>query len=190
MKAIKSIPLWAFILVLLLLGNLGWMSWNWCQNARLRSAKGEFKLIDLHTNNVSGIGIVEMKTGRPLWIQWKDNHDGKPDEESFFFRGTNVFNLFLKEGQPPAYNVIFYGPGKSQVQWWDLRRGTFMTRGFYDTNGDFSKQEDWYANTWYSVDRTNGHNGIIVNGQWHQLAFDTNGMWTTEPEATVSTNQF
>jgi hypothetical protein len=88
--------------------------------------------------------------------------------------------LFLKEGRRPAYNVVFYGPGKSQVQWWDLGRGTFMTRGFYDTNGDFPKQEDWYDNTWYPVDRTNGNNGIIINGQWRQLAFDTNGMWTIE----------
>jgi hypothetical protein len=85
MKTIKGIPLWALILGLLLLGNLGWMSLNWFQNASLRSAKREFKLVDLHTNGVVGIGIVDVKMRQPLWIQWYDNRNEKPDEESFFF---------------------------------------------------------------------------------------------------------
>jgi hypothetical protein len=66
--------------------------------------------------------------------------------------------------------------------WWLNEGGasSFTERISYDTNGDRSSFEIWYDNAWVPVDRRNDHNGIIINGQWHQLAFDTNGLWTIE----------
>ena len=178
MKMILGIPAWAVILILLLLVNLGWISWNWHYNADIRVAAKQFKIEVLHTNNISGVGIVEAKTGKPLWIEWDYTTNG--EEFSYFFHGTNIFNLNLWKGKPLAYDVGFHGLGKSSVWWWDLGRGTFIQRNFFNTNGDFSKAEVWYNEAWHTVDRRNEHNGVIINGQWHQLAFDTNGMWTIE----------
>ncbi len=180
MKAFGSIPLWALIFGLLLLANLGWMSWNWRYNADLRSDSKQFKLAHFHNNDVTGLGIVEAKTGKPLWIEWDFDHGGKPDEVSYYFNGTNVFNLHLKEGRPPRYDVIFHGPGKSEVWWWDKGSGSFTERISYDTNGNRSGFEDWYAGAWYPVDRRNEKNGIVINGQWFHLLLDTNDMWTIE----------
>jgi len=169
---------------LLLVTDLSWRVWTWNANADLRATSKLFKVEILNTNNILGIGIADAKTGKPLWIQWNDSH-GKPDAISYFLHGINVLNLHLKGDKPPAYDVIFYGPGRSQTWWWDLGRGTFMTRTFYNTNGDFSTQEIWYDQTWHTVDRRNGCNGIVINGQWRGIGFDTNGMWTTE----INTNQ-
>ncbi len=53
-------------------------------------------------------------------------------------------------------------------------------RIFYDTNGDFSKHEIWYNQSWQTIDRRNETNGIVINGQWFCLKFDTNGAWTID----------
>lgn len=179
MKTSKGIPSWALILGLLLIANLGWMGWNWGQNADLRLAAKHFKVEALHTNDMSGIGIFEAKTEQPLWLEF--SQDGKPVIENYFFNGKDVFNIILSSDRPPRYSVYFRGPGRS-VTWWFNREGvsTFTDRISYDTNGVPSKQEVWYNQTWCPVDRRNEKNGIVINGQWHQLAFDTNGLWTIE----------
>ena len=184
MKIFKGVPLWALIFGLLLFANLGWISWIRCFNDDLRSGAKQFKLVHFHTNDVAGIGIVEKITGKPLWIEWDFNHDGKPDEESYFYQGTNVFNLHLSQGQRPKYDVIFYGAGKSQVWWWDKGNGSFTERISYDTNGNRSGFEVWYDKAWHSVVRQNKKNGVMLNGQWNELWVDTNGLWTME----LSTN--
>jgi|SRR5665213_3437322 len=180
MKVFKEIPLWAIIIGLLLLINLGWMSWNWHCNAGLRSADKQYKFGYFYTNGVACIGIEEAKTGKPLLIEWDFGDGEKPGEVSYFFHGTNVLDIYLKKDQPPRYRYIFHGPEKSEVWWMDRGSGSFTERIYYDTNGGFSKHEVWYNQTWYPVDRRNEHNGVIINGQWHQLAFDTNDMWTIE----------
>jgi len=180
MKVFKGIPLWALIFGLLLFANLGCMCWSWFYNASLRSAAKEFKFVNYYTNDVACIGIEEAKTGKPLLINWDFGDGEKPGEVSYFFHGTNVLNIYLKKGRPPQHRFIFHGPGKSEMWWMDRGNGSFTERIYYDTNGDFSKHEVWYNQTWYPVDRRNEHNGIIVDEQWHQLGFDMNGMWTIE----------
>lgn len=193
MKIIRAIPWWALILGLLLLADFFWyaFAWytRWHENTNLRAAAQEIKVVTFHTNDMSGVGIVEVKTDNPLWIEWH-NHDGNPDQISYFFHGTNVFNLHLKEGQPPRYDVVFHGPGKSEVWWWDNGSGSFTERISYDANGNRSGFEVWYDGAWHPVDRRNKMNGIVINSQWFHLKLDTNGIWTTEAATTVSTNQF
>jgi len=192
MKAIKGIPAWAIILILLLLINLGWMSWNLCQNTDHSATFKQFKVEVLHTNdispwpylsgdNVSAIGVVETKTGEPLWAKWNLDRDKSMDIESLFFHGKKVFDIYWADGHPLVYNVYFRGPGKS-VTWWQNRDGadTFTERTLYDTNGVLSRDEVWLNRAWHTVDKRDGTNGIIVDGRWHQLAFDTNGLWTVE----------
>jgi hypothetical protein len=182
MKAIKGIPIWALILILLLLANLGWMSWNLYQYAEygaIRAAYKHFKIEVLHTNDLSGTGLFEAKTEQPIWAEW--SRDGKLEMENYFFQGQDVFDVALSSNRPPRYGVFFRGPEKS-VTWWLDRGGigSFTERIFYDTNGDSSKHEIWYNQSWQTVDRRNKTNGIIINGQWFRLKFDTNGAWTID----------
>jgi hypothetical protein len=181
MKTFKKIPIWASAFILLLLANLVWMAWNLYQHADLRVVTKRFKVEVLQTNDASGVGIFERKTEQPLWTEWDFKGDSKTIQENYFSSGKDVFDITLSSNRPPRYTVFFPGPEKSGT-WWLDRGGaeSFTERIFYETNGVPSKQEVWYDNTWYPVDRTNEHNGIIVDGQWHQLAFDTNGMWTIE----------
>jgi hypothetical protein len=176
----KDIRLWMLAVGLLLLANLGWMICNWKRNGELRAGAEQFKFGKFRTNDVEGIGIEETKTGRPLWIEWDFDHRGKADVISYYFHGTNVLNLHLKEGQPPRYDVIFHGPGRSEVWWWDRGSGSFTERISYDTNGNRCGFEVWYDGAWRPVDRLNKKNGIVINGQWFHLKLNTNGAWTIE----------
>ena len=118
MKAIKGIPIWAITLIVLLLANLGWMLWNLCQNADHSAAVKQFKVEVLHTNdispwpylsgdNVSAVGIVEAKTGKPLWAKWNLDRGERMDIESLFFDGKKVFDIYWADGHPLVYNPIF-----------------------------------------------------------------------------------
>jgi hypothetical protein len=177
----KKIPIWAIILILLLLANLGRMWWNVSRYSGLRAAGKEFKIEVLHTNGVSGVGIFERKTEQPLWVEWDFNGDGKADQENYFFRGKDVFDVTFSSNRPPKFSVYFRGSGKSAT-WWidDGGNGAFTERIYYNTDGNFYRREVWYNEAWRTVDRRNEKNGIIINGQWHQLTFDTNDMWTIE----------
>ena len=181
MYATKRIRGWAIIIILLLLANLGWIWWNVSCNSGLCAAGKQFKIEMLHTNGVSGIGIFEGKTEQPLWIEWDFNSDGKAKQENYFFQGKDVFDVTLSSNHAPKYSVYFRGPGKSAT-WWidDWGNGSFTDRIYYDTNGNFYNREVWYKEAWNTVDRRNERNGIVINGQWHQLALDTNGLWTTK----------
>ncbi len=128
MKAIRKFPMCGKILVLLLLANLGWMSWNVYQNGHISTAGKRFKIEVLHTNDMSGTGIIEAKTGNPVWIEWDYTNNSR--DFSYFYHGTNIFNLSDFKGKPLLYSVGFHGPGKSSVWWWDIGRGTFIERNF------------------------------------------------------------
>lgn len=177
MKTVKKTPIWVIIVILLLLANLSWMSWNLYQHATHRAIMKQFRFEVLHTNDMSGIGLFEAKSNQAIWTRF--TVDGEPVIENYFFRGKDVFDVILSTNHSPKYSVYFHGPGKS-VTWWvdDFGSGSFTDRIFYGTNGNFYKREIWYDQGWHTVDRRNEKNGIVVNGQWHQLGFDTNRMWT------------
>lgn len=182
MKSAK-VTLFAVIILLAVVGlffllDISWHIWTGDTNTNFRIAGERFKVVPFHTNDVLGVGIVEAETGQPLLVEWDYTNNSK--DFSYFFHGTNIFNLSLFKGKPLTYSVGFHGPGKSSVWWWDLGRGTFIERNFFNTNGDFSKFEVWYNQTWHTAVTRNGKNGIIINGEWCQLALHTNAMWTIE----------
>jgi hypothetical protein len=180
MRIIKSPFLYAAILLLLALINFFWTVVNWYNSDPLRVTSRRFKFVHFRTNDVQGVGIEDTKINKPFWVQIE--RGGKPDYQAFYYQGRNVFNLRPTEGGLPKYDLYFYGPGKSAT-WWidDKGSGTFTERIFYDTNGDFYKREVWYDQAWRKIDRRNGQNGIVIDGQWHQVALGTNTMWTVEP---------
>ncbi|MDB6067585.1 MAG: putative transposase OrfB [Pedosphaera sp.] len=162
MKSSKRIPPWALILILLLLANMGWMWWNWSRHSELVAAIKRFKIEVLKTNEMSGVGIFERSTGKPLWAEWDFNGHGKPDQENYFFQGRNVFDVTLSSNHPPVFSVYFYGPGKSSTWWLNSKgAGTFTDRIFYDTNGDLSRREVWFDQAWFAIDRRSEKNGIL-----------------------------
>ena len=176
MKKINGILL--YIVTLLVLADLSWRVLDWSDDANGRTSGLHVNVIGIHTNDADGVEIVESKTGKPLWIEWQDKADKTPEEFSYFFQGTKVLNVYLRKSQPPLYRFIFHGPGKSE-QWWLNLGGepTFTGRVSYDTNGDLSDFDVWLNESWHAVERRNGHNGVIINGEWQQLSADTNGFF-------------
>jgi hypothetical protein len=182
-KVIKGIPIWAFILILLFLANLGWMLRNLYRHAEdvaILASYKNFKIEVLHTNDWSGVGLFEAKTEQPIWTEW--SIDGKPVMENYYFQGHSVFDIGLSSNRPPRYSVYYREPDKS-VTWWLDRggNGSFTERIFYNTNGNFYKQEIWYDQSWQKVDRRNETNGIVLNDQWFPLKRDANGAWMIDP---------
>lgn len=196
MRERKQTPLWALILTLLLLINLIWMTLNFYRNGMFHVAipAEQFKIETLHTNDVSpwpylvgspsAIGVVDKKSGCPVWIKWIFDNAEDADIEGYYFRGKHLFDVYSTNNHPLVYNVYFRGPGKS-VTWWRNSGGadTFTERAVYGTNGILSEDQVWYSNTWYVVEVKNGVKGLIINGRWHQLGFDTNGMWMVKTQS-------
>lgn len=183
---------------MLLLANLIWMSLNLYRNDGFRAtmATAQFKMEVLHTNTISAwpylegdpsaLGLIDKKTSEPVWAKWSLAGSSNMDLEYFYSHGQHIFDVYWTNGKAPVYDVYFRGPGKS-VTWWFNRGGasTFTERAFYDTNGDLSRDEIWFRDAWHTVNVQNGVNGIIIDRKWHQLAFDTNGMWAVEPGAGI-----
>lgn len=175
----QKTPIWSTVFFLLLIANVIWMSWNLSGDRNLRSTVKQLKMAEFQTNGVPGVGIVDTKTGKPLWIEWV--YDDGSKDFSCFLDGTNIFDLDVWKGRPLKYYVGFHGPGKSAT-WWVAQggNGSFTERIFYDTNGHISKDEVRSNQAWHAIDRQNGTNDIVLNRQRHQLGVDTNGMLTTD----------
>jgi hypothetical protein len=167
------------------LADDSWRIWTWHDFAGYRAFAKQFKLETSHTNDMSCIGIFYTKTEQPIWTKSYFSNDVI---ESYSFQGKDTFDVVSSSNRPPNYSVYFRGPGKS-VTWWLDRPGigSFTERIYYDTNGNFSKHEVWFDHTWQLVDRRDGKNGLVIDGKWHQLAFDTNRAWTIDK---ASTNHF
>jgi hypothetical protein len=180
MRALRGILVLAIAVAAFLTGRHSRVAVLARGNDRIRSLGEGFRVIALHSNDVTGVAIVEGKAETPLWTEWNPEGKGGPHVVSYFFRGTNVLNLHLAPGERPRYDVIFYGPGQSQVWWWDKGGGSFSERISYDEHGDLARHEVWYDGVWHLVERRGGKNGIVVNGQWRHLRLSTNGVWTTE----------
>jgi hypothetical protein len=167
----------------LFLADVSSRIWIWHSEATYRA---QFRFENFHTNGAEVFGIEEAKTGRPLLMTFNTADGEKPGEVSYFLQGTNVLDIYLKKGEQPRYRFIFHGLGKCEVWWMNLGgEPSFTERISYDTNGNRSDFEAWYAGAWHLVDRRDNHNGIVIDGQWHQLAFDTNGAWMID-----TTNHF
>lgn len=165
-----------------------WRTWTWQDYADYRAFSSQFRLEALNSDDASGIGIFYAKTEKPLWAEFDFTNGGNSSMESYYFQGRDIFDVNLISNRPPKYNFFFRGSGKSVTWWLDrLGSGSFTERIYYDTNGALSKHEVWYDDAWHLVDRRDGTNGMVIDGQWHQLAVGTNQTWTIKPS---STNRF
>lgn len=175
-KTMKIFKLILHIVVfLLLLVDIGWRVRIWHSETPYRS---QFKFQSLQTNGTAVFAVKDARTDKLLLMTY-DTEDGlKPGELSYFAGGLNVLNVYFSTNHAPIYRFIFHGPRKSE-EWWMNVGGasSFTERVSYDTNGNRSDYEIWYAGTWHQVDRRDGHNGIVIDGQWHQMTFGTNGEW-------------
>jgi hypothetical protein len=107
MRAFKTILL--IMGVALVFTDVSWRIWAWHHYAKDRAVLERFKVEDLSTNDWSGIGIFDAKSGQPIWTEFDFNHDGKADIESYFFQGQDVFDVTLSSNRPPKYAVYFRG---------------------------------------------------------------------------------
>ncbi len=179
MKFFKVGPILGATIALLLLANLGFISLGFYDHEGERMAARRFKVEFFHTNDDSGVEIHEAKTGLPILSEWDFGNGGKPNQESYYFRGKRAFNITIKSNRPPVYTVFFAGPGKSETWWTDRGgSGTFTERIYYGTNGAFLKHEIWYGQAWHTVN--DGKKGILINDQWFHLSLDTNGLWAPD----------
>ena len=175
----NRLPGWVFGFGFLILLDIGLRIWIWSENSAYRASTKRVVVVPFHTNGMDSVGIIDTKTGKPLLLASDYGRDGKPGAVNYYFQGKDVFDIILKDGRLPRYSVSFYGPDKSQTWWLDRGgAGSFTERVFYDTNGVPSGHETWYDDAWHTVERRNEKYGVIVNGQWRPLVFDTNGLWT------------
>jgi len=186
---VKTIPRWAIALGLLLLAYCLWYSFawytRWQRNSYARAFAANLKVVAFYTSDGEGVEIIDKITRKPIWRESDFNHDGKPDEQSFFFRGTNVFNLYLRDAQSPEYAVLFQGTGKRET-WLDKGSGSFVEKIVDDANNVASRVQVWYNEAWYTIENRNGRRVVFVNGLWLRLNF-TNGLWAPETPTVEST---
>ncbi len=186
MNAKKSIPVWAAILIVLLAANLVWVFWRLKNYSTVSEDVEQFKLEVVRTNELSGIGLFVAKTGEPIWTKLSEG--GRPIVEKHFFDGKNVFDVQFRSNRPPVFSAYFYGEGKS-VTWWTDRggSGSFTERIHYDKGGNLSRHEVWFDRSWIPMDRRDGKNGVVVNGEWQRITLDTNGLWSFNTSALQGT---
>ena len=181
MSARKVMPFWAAILIVLFAANLVWMSWRLYEYGAFSEDVRQLKIEAVRTDELSGIGLFVAKTREPIWTKVREH--GRPIVEKHFFGGKNVLDINLRSNRPPVFSVYFYGQGKS-VTWWTDRggSGSFTEKIHYDTNGILSRHEAWLDRSWILMDRRNGKNGVVINGEWRRIKFDTNGLWGVDNE--------
>ena len=180
MSVLKSIVLIAG--VVLVFTDVSSRIWAWHHYAERSALLEHFKMEYMHTNDWSGVGIFDARTGHPIFVRWDVGQHGDSVLEEHYFEGHDVLDITLSSNKPPKYSVFFGGPGKSVTWWLDrLGSGSFTERIFYDTNGAPSKHEVWYDDKWQLVERRDGTNGLVINGDWHSFAVtDTNKTWTLQ----------
>ena len=90
---------------------------NYYNAVLVRSLGPVFGTFQISTNGTTATVLFDKRTQKPIWTQWDLHGNGSADVVSYFFQGTNVPNLHLnlKRGTGIGYDVIFYGPGKSQT---------------------------------------------------------------------------
>ena len=182
MKIFKRFLL--LIIVIMALAGYGRHLWFWYSNPDYRAAHERLKIVGFCTNGVHGIAVEDRETGRPVYVEFDFSHQGKPDEISFFFHGTNIFNVDLETNRPPIYETIFCKNGKKHVTW--RNRGAsevFTDRVFWDETGDkILSREVWYQQAWHQLTTgPDGRGGLLVQGLWHALRF-SNDEWIIKEE--------
>lgn len=173
------------IVALLVLADIGWRFWAWTHPQAVCSTTTSitgrpFMLMADHRSNVDAISIRKDKTWEAVYVEMDLNNDRQPDQVLHYFNGKDVFNVNLQPGQPPKFDVYFYGPGKS-VTWWLDRggAGAFTDRIFYDTTGNLTRHEVLLGPTWRALEKRAQQNGVVIDGQWTPVQL-TNGNWATD----------
>lgn len=191
MRVFRRIQLRTLILIFLflinlflLLANFAWAAMNKSFNSIPYWVAGYFQFGRFRdSDGTLCLAIIDRREGKPIVIE---RHlgiglDRIPGEFNFYFRGTNILNIYNKPDRFPIYQFVFHGPRKSQVWWVNAGGGSLFTeRAFYDAGGNLTNQQMWYDQAWRSVDRQNGTKGIVINRQWYKFRFDKNHMVTIE----------
>lgn len=135
---------------------------------------------------------MDIKTGDPLWIEWRIADQGTQGNYSvsdeYYFHGKNIIHIFPRGDGHLGYEIIFHETNGDAQTWFDHGHGFFTDRLFY-INNDFSRMEVWCDQAWQRVVIRDGVKGLVANGEWRPLYF-TNGMWTLNPATTSITNYF
>ncbi len=114
-----------------------------------RSALGKrFVVTPIHTNNWSGIGIVDVEANEPIWIEWNLEHLGLGRKISYCFEGKPVMELYFRTNRPFRRDVIYYGADGHRTLLLTDRTdsGMFTDRVFYE-NGTHRWQV-WHEEAW------------------------------------------
>lgn len=123
-----------------------------------------------HRSNVDAISLRRANSWSPVWAEWDFDQDGDADTASYFLDGRNVFNVNLRPGQPPRFDVYIYGSDKSVTWWLDRGDGTsFTDRITYGADGRLLRHEVLQGQTWRTVERRGGQKGASVEDRWMPL---------------------
>ena len=190
MKFLRGIMWQLIVLAVLLLADIGWRVWEWTHPRAICESNASisgtpFMVMADHRSNVDAISLRRDKSWTPVWAEWDFDQDGVAETASYFLDGRNVFNVNLRPGKPPRFDVYIYGPGKS-VTWW-LDRGdgsSFTDRIIYGVDGNLLRHEVLQGQTWRAIEISGGQKGVAVEDRWIPLQTDDDMRQSSQLPAT------
>ncbi|MBE0543220.1 MAG: hypothetical protein IH623_17895 [Verrucomicrobia bacterium] len=138
-----------------------------------------FAIVDLYTNDTSGVLISDQIKKQPIWGVWNFK-DG--DSVNCFVEGKPVLVVTSVPEGGSSTEVYLYGKEGKLVSVWKAREnGVFYMRTLF---GDgVPRSEVWLNDTWHTIEmRTNqgkADAGTILEGKWRRL-ITTNGFPSVE----------
>jgi len=166
------------VVSLLLFADVFWRGWPGSRQPQAVEPL-PFSFVNLHTNDATGVGIIDSKTKEPVWTRLSFAQNGS-ETITYYFQGKSVMDVHLTSSKSQRRDVLFYDAnGQLKLMWGDRSGlGLFTDRVFYDR--DKQRPEVWFGEKWQPVVERSGLRGLVLNGNWQQLRF-TNNIWVALP---------
>lgn len=116
MSVLKSIVLIAG--VVLVFTDVSSRIWAWHHYAERSALLEHFKMEYMHTNDWSGVGIFDARTGHPIFVRWDVGQHGDSVLEEHYFEGHHVLDITLSSNKPPNTAYFSVVPARALLGGW------------------------------------------------------------------------
>jgi len=140
---------------------------------------GGLKIAVTIVDDQVGRAVVDTRLNQLVWNRFAG---GAGLTDVFFPTGRVVFGLVEKSNRPPLFFVHFRDLENAT----NILAGThyyargpfahFLWRDVRDATGKVARRDVWYKEMWRELLVSNGRTGIVLEGKWYPIVFDTNGV--------------